>query len=173
MMWTDKELSRIAATWWIMFALLAGLPDPRTACAAADQASEPPVRQEAGKAQTEVSQYGITWRFAAPARVGRFITGDWWIVGPVSITQVTPAPAAARNGSVVDPPAGKRQGDDDRLTGYDASLRSKLPLGLRPGQSLVSTASVASDQAQVNLPRDASATASSARSISSASACPQ
>jgi hypothetical protein len=92
--------------------------------------------------RSELSQYGIAWRFAAPARVGQFVTGDWWVVGPVTITQITPTPAAARNGSVVDPPAGKRQGYDDRIMGYDPSLRASLPLALQPGQSLVSTASV-------------------------------
>lgn len=52
------------------------------------------------------------------------MTGDWWGVGPVTITQLTPAPAAGRNGSVVDPPAGKRQGYDDRIAGCAAWLRA-------------------------------------------------
>jgi len=79
---------------------------------------------------------------AQPARVGRFVTGDWWVVGPVVVNAVSPAPADGRNGSVVNPPAGKRQGYDDRITGYDASLRAAFPLTLKPGQSLVTTASV-------------------------------
>lgn len=40
----------------------------------------------------EVSQYGITWTFDKPAKTGRFITGDWWVVGPVTIVKITPAP---------------------------------------------------------------------------------
>jgi len=32
-----------------------------------------------------VSQYGITWTFEQPARVGMFINGDWYVVGPVTI----------------------------------------------------------------------------------------
>lgn len=90
----------------------------------------------------EVAQYGITWRFSTARPVGRYVTGDWWVVGPVTLTQVTPATAPGRSGSVVDPPAGKRQGYDDRISGYDASLRAPFPLTLKPGQSLVSTASV-------------------------------
>ena len=35
-----------------------------------------------------VSQYGITWTFDKPARVGQFITGDWYVVGPVTITAI-------------------------------------------------------------------------------------
>ena len=89
-----------------------------------------------------VEQYGITWQFSGPARVGGYVTGDWWVVGPVTIQAISPAPGPGRNGSVVNPPAGKRQGYDDRISGYDAPLRVALPLVLRPGQSLVSTASV-------------------------------
>jgi len=92
--------------------------------------------------RADLTQYGVTWRFSTPARVGRYVTGDWWVVGPVTITQVTPTPGPGRSGSVVDPPAGKRQGYDDRIAGYDSLLRAAFPLTLRPGQSLVSTASV-------------------------------
>jgi len=92
--------------------------------------------------RAELSQYGITWTFAEPARAGRYVTGDWWVVGPVTVKAVAPAPAAGRHGSVVNPPAGKRQGYDDRLNGFEESLQAKFPLALKPGQSLVSTASL-------------------------------
>ncbi len=42
--------------------------------------------------RTEISQYGITWTFDRPAKTGRFITGDWWVLGPVTIVKITPAP---------------------------------------------------------------------------------
>ncbi len=74
--------------------------------------------------------------------MGRYVTGDWWVVGPVTVARIGPAPLPGRNGSVVNPPAGKRQGYDERIAGYDPSLRIKLPLVLQPSQSLVSTASV-------------------------------
>lgn len=89
-----------------------------------------------------IEQYGITWQFSEPVRVGRYVTGDWWVVGPVTVQTIGPAAVPGRHGSVVNPPAGKRQGYDDRIAGYDASLRAALPLVLEPGQSLVSTASV-------------------------------
>ena len=92
--------------------------------------------------QSRVEQYGITWTFDRQAEVGRYITGDWWVVGPVTVVSVSPAPAPGRNGSVVDPPAGHRQGYDDRIAGYDPGLRAEFPLTLNPGQSLVSTHSV-------------------------------
>jgi|ERR1035441_4028948 hypothetical protein len=37
-----------------------------------------------------VSQYGISWAFDKPARVGQFINGDWYVVGPVTIKAITP-----------------------------------------------------------------------------------
>src|SRR5687767_4669659 len=39
-----------------------------------------------------VSQYGITWTFDKPATTGLFITGDWWVLGPVKIVSISPAP---------------------------------------------------------------------------------
>ena len=89
-----------------------------------------------------ITQYGITWTFSAPIQAGRFITGDWWVVGPVTLKSITPAPSAGRHGAVVNPPAGAKQGYDDRISGFDASLRIKCPLALRPGDSLVTTASL-------------------------------
>jgi hypothetical protein len=29
------------------------------------------------------AEYGITWTFAQPARVGQFVNGDWYVVEPV------------------------------------------------------------------------------------------
>ena len=92
--------------------------------------------------QQSLSQYGITWTFAEPARTGRFITGDWWVVGPVTVRSVSPDPTADRHGSVVNPAAGDKQGYDSRVANFDASLRASFPLTLQPGDALVSTISV-------------------------------
>ncbi|MHC5054799.1 MAG: hypothetical protein ACYTKD_08785 [Planctomycetota bacterium] len=102
----------------------------------------PDVARAEARLEGSVTQWGITWKFAAPARVGRYVTGDWWVVGPVTVTSIDPAPAEGRNGSVVDPPAGRTQGYDDRAHNFDASHRANFPLELAPGSSLVSTASV-------------------------------
>lgn len=91
---------------------------------------------------SELRQYGIAWTFDPPCATGRFVTGDYWVVGPVTVTAVAPAPAPGRNGSVVNPPAGDRHGYDDRMPGFDAGLRVTFPLTLQPGQALVSVASV-------------------------------
>lgn len=41
---------------------------------------------------SQISQYGITWTFDRPAETGRFVTGDHWVVGPVTVVSVSPAP---------------------------------------------------------------------------------
>ncbi|MCY3020851.1 MAG: hypothetical protein NTW87_17680 [Planctomycetota bacterium] len=95
-----------------------------------------------GEERSIVSQYGITWTFEKPAVIGQFVNGDWWVAGPVTVRSVTPAPAPGRNGSVVNPRAGDAQGYDDRISNYDAKLAAAFPLELKPGQSLVSCASL-------------------------------
>ena len=39
---------------------------------------------------TSITQYGITWSFGACAEAGQYANGDWWVVGPVAITRITP-----------------------------------------------------------------------------------
>jgi hypothetical protein len=116
----------------------------------------------------EVSQYGITWRFDRPAKTGQFITGDWWVVGPVTVTAITPAPGPAaadaavdikkgrwgdtslkndnrmRNGSAIVLKAGGSQGYDSRSVSYRDADSVKLPLKLETHRSLISTISHAS-----------------------------
>jgi hypothetical protein len=107
---------------------------------------------------TDVERHGITWTFAHPVAAGRFANGDWWVVGPVEIVQITPActdsGGRVRNGSMVDPdPRNPRQGYDSAMFGPDAGDRYEparnvalgigpaRPLALRAGSSLVSTIS--------------------------------
>ncbi len=44
---------------------------------------------------TSVTQYGITWTFDKPCKVGKFVTGDWWVVGPVTVVKIDPAAGPA------------------------------------------------------------------------------
>ena len=114
---------------------------------------------------TEVSQYGITWKFDRPSVVGKFISGDYWVVGPVRIVGVTPAPGPAlegdktevrknqfgdaglqddrrmRHGSMIVSKAGSSQGYDSRPRNFDPSLSVHFPCTLKPNESLISTIS--------------------------------
>lgn len=105
-----------------------------------------------GEVAKSVSQYGITWTFDKPCTVGKFVNGDWWVVGPVTVVSVTPAPGPApadepitdgksrygasaliddkrlRNGSMIilDPdPAAPGTGFADQ--GYDSRCRNYKP----------------------------------------------
>jgi len=41
-------------------------------------------------AATSASKNGITWNFSTDRPVGQYANGDWWVVGPVTITSITP-----------------------------------------------------------------------------------
>jgi hypothetical protein len=112
-----------------------------------------------------VSQYGVTWTFEQPARVGQFINGDWYVVGPVTVKAIDPKPLygaeiprreldgidkeraeaqRVRNGFMLNPPAQMKVAYDSGVRNYfDPSLIQKLPVAMKPGDSLVSTISMA------------------------------
>jgi hypothetical protein len=114
--------------------------------------------------QQSITQYGITWEFERPVRCGQFITGDWWVIGPVTIVKITPPPGAVtgakdnirlnhwndtslkpdatmRNGSMIVTGAGYKHGYDSRQSAYDRNLSITLPFKFEPETSLVSTIS--------------------------------
>jgi hypothetical protein len=93
--------------------------------------------------QESVSQYGITWKFDQKAPVGEFVTGDYYVVGPVKVVEVTPAPSGEgksfRNGSMLNPPVTAFSAYDGRFANdFRQELAAKFPLELKPGDSLVS-----------------------------------
>lgn len=74
-------------------------------------------------AATSVSQFGITWTFSADKTVGQYANGDWWVVGPVTITSISPASTTdgtgwTRNGTMVNPVAATVNPGQ----GYDSSV---------------------------------------------------
>lgn len=121
-----------------------------------------------------VSQYGITWTFAEPARVGQFVNGDYYVVGPVTVAAIDPAPRfgeqvtdeeldarekkelgekdltrqdMVRNGSMLNPPATQEVAYDSGIRSYfRPALASRLPIAMKPGDALVSSISLALDE---------------------------
>lgn len=102
---------------------------------------------------TSVTKDGVTWTFSAPVPVGQFVNGDYYVVGPVTITAISPAPTRSSpylNGSVKNlPSANGKSGFDSRLNDgtdeswwFDATLRSYPPITLNPGDALVSSISL-------------------------------
>ncbi len=111
-----------------------------------------------------VSQYGMTWHFGQPARVGQFVNGDWYVVGPVMVNLIDPKPLygaeipqpeldqiekelpeeqRVRNGFMVNPPAQMKVAYDSGVRNwFDPALIQKLPAALKPGDCIVSTISM-------------------------------
>ncbi|GMU81555.1 MAG: hypothetical protein AMXMBFR47_14260 [Planctomycetota bacterium] len=109
---------------------------------------------------SSISQYGITWTFDRPYRVGQFVNGDWWVCpdtpsGTVTVMSVTPVPVygttdtdqLARNGSCVNPTATTtNQPYDGRYysssgNNYSSAQAVRFPVALAANSSLVSTVS--------------------------------
>lgn len=131
-------------------------------------------RIHAERAKT-ISQYGITWTFDKPHTVGKFVTGDYWVLGPATVTSVSPSPQTAavqatsttvksiygavamvddkrmRNGSMIVLKSGREQGYDSRLKNYNPALSVAYPLKLQPRQSLISSVSNGDDRVPVLL----------------------
>jgi len=104
-----------------------------------------PVRAGEAEEVDSVSRHGITWRFDRKTRVQHFVNGDPYVIGPVTVVAIEPKPAEGRNGSVLNlPPINGRSGFDSRSPGgrFDAKLRAEPPIAMKPGDALVSTASV-------------------------------
>ncbi|MBN2584615.1 MAG: hypothetical protein JXL80_16245, partial [Planctomycetes bacterium] len=123
---------------------------------------------------TSVSQYGVTWTFDKPVQVGRFVTGDYYIVGSVTVTAVSPkarfgaevtdAEAGdyekrrvklgdrVRNGSMLNPPTTTDVAYDSRIQGHNGKLAARLPIAMKPGDSLVTAISLAETQQNQVLP---------------------
>jgi len=111
------------------------------------EAAPPAPKVEDLPLKESVSQYGITWTFERPARVGQFVTGDYYVVGPVTVKAIDPAPADGLHGSMLNPQPGENQGyaarngvkdgKEDRI--YKAELTAVPPIRMSPGDSLVST----------------------------------
>jgi len=89
-------------------------------------------------AQKSVSQYGITWEFDREYTTGRFANGDWWVLGPVTITRITPDFDGRKNGWEVNPAVNGKQGLHAGAD-FDSSLVPSLPYTARGTVSIVKT----------------------------------
>lgn len=110
-----------------------------------------------GTFATSVTQWGITWRFADSEQVGQFANGDWWVLGPVSIVEISPpcqtVGGRTINGSMINPVPDGVHGYDSTLFApysdqrYQTSLNvaigvsASTPLVLPPSTSLISVIS--------------------------------
>ena len=126
---------------------------------------------------TSITKDGITWTFSQAVPVGQFVTGDYYVVGPVTITAIDPPPTTSSpymNGSVLNlPTANSKSGFDSRLNDgtdeswwFDATLRSYPPITLNPGDTLVSSISLATIHSVPEVMRASDMSASPVASVS-------
>jgi hypothetical protein len=86
---------------------------------------------------SEITQYGITWTFADQRCTGTYANGDPWVLGPVTITAISPDFDGDHHGWEVNPASSVDQGFDTRIYDYDASRVPALPYDALAGESLV------------------------------------
>lgn len=104
--------------------------------------------------QSSIERHGVTWTFDREYPVGQFANGDWWVVGPVTITRIDPQTAVVGgrtvHGSMVNPGVTGAQGYDSalyhppevqNLWRPELNVAPTLPAVLPAGSSLVSTIS--------------------------------
>jgi hypothetical protein len=133
----------------------------------------------AGTAGTasSITKDGITWTFSQAVPVGQFVNGDYYVVGPVTVTGISPQPTTSApylNGSVKNLPSGNgKSGFDSRLNDgadqsswFDASLRSYPPISLKAGDALVSSISLAQIHSVPEVMRSGDMSASPVRTVS-------
>ena len=87
---------------------------------------------------TSIEQYGITWYFDSEVEYGQFVNGDYWVVGPVTITDIDPSfedyGYGGRNGTMVNPEVGAQGYDAYRDPTYGTiGYRAELNLEADPG----------------------------------------
>lgn len=95
---------------------------------------------------TSVSRFGVTWTFDRPVEAGRFANGDWWVLGPVTLTEISPASVDGMHGSMLNPPLNTNLAFDARMqrNSYDAdaNVALQLPLKITKPSSLLSAISL-------------------------------
>jgi hypothetical protein len=92
------------------------------------------------------STYSIEYVFASPVRCGQYANGDWWVVAPVQITEITPTAAGGRNGCEVDPSHFNQNPFDSRTNNYNSSTLCTVPQTFSSGTtSIVKAASSSTD----------------------------
>ena len=157
---------------WLLASLL-GLPG----CGGGSQTTVGSGNPAPSGSASSITKDGITWTFSQAVPVGQFVNGDYYVVGPVTITAIDPAPTTSApylNGSVKNlPTANGKSGFDSRLNDgvdqswwFDSSLRAYPPINLNPGDTLVSSISLAQIHSMPEVMRASDMSASPVKTVS-------
>lgn len=84
-----------------------------------------------------VSQYGVTWVFDDFYEVGRYANGDWWVDGPVIITEIKPASTVVEgrvmHGTMINPGKKDSRFGPQGYDSFDGDIAYKASLNVDPG----------------------------------------
>lgn len=154
---------------WILLSHLAASVAVRAGDGESPPASPPASAGQQSQASLPllktISQYGITWTLEQPAPVGRFVNGDYYVVGRVRVIAIDPRPLVGkevpetelaeperkrtpsgryiRNGSMLNPPARDKVAYDTGIMNYCVpDLLALPPVQMKPGDCLVSSISL-------------------------------
>jgi hypothetical protein len=94
----------------------------------------------------QVTQYNVTFEFGSDVKSGQYVNGDYWVVGPVSLTSVTPPFISnpGSNGMQINPTDVQQSAYDHRIDHYNESMVacSTLPCTLKPGDKVIKAVSM-------------------------------
>ncbi|MBC2608244.1 chitobiase/beta-hexosaminidase C-terminal domain-containing protein [Pelagicoccus albus] len=92
-----------------------------------------------------LTQHGITWTFSTEVTYGEYANGDYWVIGPVTITDISPGSDGVMNGSIVNLASGRTHAFDSRISNntYDATrnIATQLPKTVSADSTLISSIS--------------------------------
>lgn len=98
-----------------------------------------------GNTTDHITQYGITWYFDKAYEFGKFANGDYWVLGPITLTKITPEFDGRHHGWEINPVYPNPQGFDVRInyliSTFDAKLVPSLPLQISGFKSIVKAVS--------------------------------
>jgi len=90
-----------------------------------------------GATTNQIVHRGVTFQFDSSVEFGQYVNGDYYVVGPVTVTNMLPAWSGNDNGWQINAPYYGFQGLDSDVNGYDAALRVAMPFTIATNACIV------------------------------------
>ncbi|OGZ49153.1 MAG: hypothetical protein A3C80_04625 [Candidatus Ryanbacteria bacterium RIFCSPHIGHO2_02_FULL_45_43] len=97
--------------------------------------------------RSSITQGEVTFYFDKAYQSGRFLTGGHWVVGPVTITRITPDYSNQNNGVMLNPQTSGSHAYDGDVSGFTTNLLLPIPSKISHGSSVVKAVSSRLDHA--------------------------
>ncbi len=124
-------------------------PSPQASPQPSPAPSQSPAPQATPQMLHSITDGDFTYEFEGTVSAGQYLSGDWWVVGPVTITAITPDFNGSRHGFMLNPGfpsngSGISESCYDSRHHFNAALCQTLPLTISPGSSPISLVKVKS-----------------------------